>query len=306
MSQLAETNGSTLTLAADQKYWTDNQLAALKHIGVDRASYGDLAVFMHVCQRTGLDPFARQIYMIQRDGKQTIQTGIDGLRLVARRAVDAAKETLGISAPEWCGPDGQWADVWIGPGHPVAARVRVQRGGGSFAAVALWAEYVQTRKDGQVTHMWATRGAGQIAKCAEALALRKACPQDLAGLYTDDELGEVHAAPSPPRGGIGAVLETGQTVDRVDAEIVDALDADLDPEPLLLATSSKLAKAMYAGINGLGITDADRLPFIVSVIGREIGSTKEMTESEARAVLARVDEINDEINAVEQTMKADQ
>ena len=31
MSQLAETNGSTLTLAADQKYWTDNQLAALKH-----------------------------------------------------------------------------------------------------------------------------------------------------------------------------------------------------------------------------------------------------------------------------------
>lgn len=285
MSQLAETNGSTLTLAADQKYWTDNQLAALKHIGVDRASYGDLAVFMHVCQRTGLDPFARQIYMIQRDGKQTIQTGIDGLRLVARRAVVAKGETLGISAPEWCGPDGQWADVWIGPGHPVAARVRVQRGGGSFAAVALWAEYVQTRKDGQVTRMWATRGAGQIAKCAEALALRKACPQDLAGLYTDDELGEVHAAPSPPRGGIGAVL---------------------DPEPLLLATSSKLAKAMYAGINGLGITDADRLPFIISVIGREIGSTKEMTEIEARAVLARVDEINDEINAVEQTMKADQ
>ncbi len=285
MSQLAETNGSTLTLAADQKYWTDNQLAALKHIGVDRASYGDLAVFMHVCQRTGLDPFARQIYMIQRDGKQTIQTGIDGLRLVARRAVVATGETLGISAPEWCGPDGQWADVWIGPGHPVAARVRVQRGGGSFAAVALWAEYVQTRKDGQVTRMWATRGAGQIAKCAEALALRKACPQDLAGLYTDDELGEVHAAPSPPRGGIGAVLET---------------------EPLLLATSSKLAKAMYAGINGLGITDADRLPFIISVIGREIGSTKEMTEIEARAVLARVDEINDEINAVEQTMKADQ
>ena len=78
--------------------------------------------------------------------------------------------------------------------------------------------------------------------------------------------------------------------------------ADLDPEPLLLATNSKLAKAMYAGINGLGVTDADRLPFIVSVIGREIDSTKEMTEQEARKVLAEIDAIN----TVEQTMEADQ
>ena len=75
--------------------------------------------------------------------------------------------------------------------------------------------------------------------------------------------------------GIGAVLEADSKP--VDAEVVVVDDLETPPEPLLLATSSKLAKAMYAGINGLGITDADRLSFIISVIGREIDS-KEMTK----------------------------
>lgn len=63
-------------------------------------------------------------------------------------------------------------------------------------------------------------------------------------------------------------------------------------EPLLLNTRSSLAKAMYAGINGIGIAEDERIPFIVSVIDRQIASTKEMTEPEARQVLARIDQIN--------------
>lgn len=56
-------------------------------------------------------------------------------------------------------------------------------------------------------------------------------------------------------------------------------------ESPLLNISSSLAKAMYAGIRGSGLADDDRLPFISAEIGREIGSTKEMTEDEARKVL---------------------
>lgn len=73
-----------------------------------------------------------------------------------------------------------------------------------------------------------------------------------------------------------------------DPEPVDVTDAELiedEPGPILLDTSSKLAKAMFASINEAGITEAERLPYIASVIGREVSSSKEMTEDDARRVL---------------------
>jgi hypothetical protein len=90
MTDLAVRSGSTLTIATDQQYWSDRQLAALHQLGLADASSADLQVFFHQCQRTGLDPFARQIHMIGRnvqnprtnqwETKYTIQTGIDGFR----------------------------------------------------------------------------------------------------------------------------------------------------------------------------------------------------------------------------------
>lgn len=220
-----EGTGSVLTLQADQQWWSEKQLAGLRQIGVDRASNGDLAVFMHVAQRTGLDPFARQIYMIERQGKQTIQAGIDGFRLVARRAVDRAGESLAISGGEWCGDDGAWRDVWLSADPPAAARVVVRRGGHEFVGIALFREYAQTKRDGNLMAQWATRPAGMLAKCAEALALRKAFPMDLAGIYTDDELGEAQRAKqgrSAMAQALAPDLAEADPIDVTDAEVVDA------------------------------------------------------------------------------------
>ena len=178
-------------------------IAVIEEGAVADAPKADQAVFLHYCQRTGLDPFARQIYMIgrwSREGtKYTIQTSIDGFRLIGRRAADARHEQLEVSDTEWCGPDGQWRDVWLSDEPPAAARVSVIRNGGRFPAVALFREYAQTKKDGALTQMWADKGALMIAKCAEALAWRKAFPQDLSGLYTGDEMSQAdtHRAPIP-------------------------------------------------------------------------------------------------------------
>lgn len=224
-------DGSDLTISPDQRGFTDQQVAALRQLGLDKATDGDLAIFFHQSQRTGLDPFARQIYMIARSDSQTrsekftIQTGIDGLRLVARRAADQRGETLEFDDTLWCGPDGHWADVWLKPEPPAAAKAAVRRNGARASAVALFREYAGTKKDGGLTRMWATKGALMIAKCAEALALRKAFPQDLSGIYSSDEMA---AADNPPMRVIEqardwvAEAEAKTTVDEVRATWAEA------------------------------------------------------------------------------------
>ncbi len=204
MTDVATRSTGALALADTQDYWTPQQIATLAQLGVDQASEGDLRVFFHQVRATGLDPFAKQIYMIgrwdsrTRGQKYTIQTGIDGYRLIARRAVDRTGETLGYEPNLWCGPDGKWREVWLDSNPPAAAKVTVYRNGQPFPAVALWSEYVQTVKDGSPNSMWSRMGAGQLAKCAEALALRKAFPQDLSGLYTTEEMGQADNAHREP------------------------------------------------------------------------------------------------------------
>ena len=176
---------SNLVISPDQQGFTPQQVATLKQLGVDKASDGDLSVFFHQCVRTGLDPFAKQIYMVGRwDGRAnamryTIQTGIDGYRLIAERT--------GVYA----GSDESWVE---NNGRPVSATVTVRKivAGAvcEFTATARWEEYVQTTKDGNPMGLWAKMPHRMLAKCAEALALRKAFPQDLSGLYTTEEMSQ--------------------------------------------------------------------------------------------------------------------
>lgn len=198
---------TALAVTGEQDFWTDKQLAALRQMGVENASSGDLQVFLHQAMKTGLDPFSRQLYMIGRNSKNprtqqwetkwTIQASIDGLRIVAQRTGDYA----GQLGPYWCGPDGQWVDVWLSDKPPAAAKVGVLRR--SFSeplwGVARWDSYVQTNKSGEPTAMWARMSDVMLAKCAEALALRKAFPHDLSGIYSDEEMHQADARTTTPK-----------------------------------------------------------------------------------------------------------
>jgi phage recombination protein Bet len=155
----------------------------------------ELQFFAKQCERTGLDPFSRQIYGIFRSQKvgngyveqMTVQTSIDGFRVIAERSSNYAGQTEVL----WCGDDGIWRDVWLAKTPPRAAKVGVLRK--DFAqpiyAIALFDEYCvfyERKPQG----LWAKMPTLMIAKCAEALALRKAFPNDLSGLYTVEEFGE--------------------------------------------------------------------------------------------------------------------
>jgi len=162
------------------------------------------ALFVEVCKRTGLDPFAKQIYAVMRNNRaqvngqwadvpeMTIQIGIDGFRLICQRAGNYA----GMDGPYWCGPSGEWVDVWLEDEPPKAARVGVRATGDTDWTyhTALYREYVQMVGKGaerRPNSMWANMPANQLAKCAEAGARRKRWAVDLANVYVDAEAGTV-------------------------------------------------------------------------------------------------------------------
>ena len=175
--------------------WTPEQTQLIATTIAPGCSSDELRLFAYACQRTGLDPFSKQIYAIKRGGKMTIQAGIDGLRAIAERTGE-----LDGSHTEWCGDDGQWADVWISAKPPAAAKTTIWRKGSShpFTGVARFADY----NAGQ--GLWSKMPAAMIAKCSEALALRKAFPANLSGVYSTDEMEQqaiepvtVAAVPAP-------------------------------------------------------------------------------------------------------------
>ncbi len=140
----------------------------------------EFSLFVEVCRRRGLDPFAKHVFAVKRSGKLVIQTSIDGYRLIAERT----GKYLGQSAPEWCGEDGKWVDVWTQKSNPFACRLGVFKSGHQIPtiAIAYWNSYVAPGP------FWQKSGPSQLAKCCEALALRKAFPEDLSGLYTSEEM----------------------------------------------------------------------------------------------------------------------
>lgn len=187
---------ASLTKLATESSLSQDQLKLIIDTVAKGATLPELQLFLYTAKRVGLDPLTKQIHFIKRRNRQpdgtykevgTIQTGIDGYRAIAERTGTLA----GIDDAVFDDESKQ---------HPNKASVTVyrivdgQRVG--FTASARWSEYAQMKGD-RPTSMWAKMPYLMLGKCAEALALRKAFPNDLSGLYTNEEMSQADTDSSP-------------------------------------------------------------------------------------------------------------
>lgn len=169
----------------------------------------ELDLFLYHCRQYGLDPLLGQIHATKRKqrnddgsytGRMVIQVGIDGYRAMAQRTGRYCPGPITYHENK----DGRFyaatATVYIRvpsgePGHSEWRPVE---------ATAYVREYMQTRYDKESGQhvpnaMWAKMPRNQTAKCAEALAIRRALP-DLGGVRTDEEMEQAdseHVEPMP-------------------------------------------------------------------------------------------------------------
>lgn len=200
----------------DSATWSPQERALVEAAGLVRVvnkNTGEKALadrptveaFLAHCRRTALDPIGRQIYCIYRGGKWQIQVSIDGARLVAERT----GKYEGQTDPEWSNDGGvTWSDAWSPTKdslYPTHARVGVFKTGlkQPMRVTARWESYAvmddvwdHGTKTGEkkVSSMWAKMPDLMLAKVAEMLALRKAFPQDLSGLYSSEEMAQAGPA----------------------------------------------------------------------------------------------------------------
>lgn len=261
-----------------ESYSTD-QVKLIRDMFAKGASESEFQLFLAVAQKKGLDILSRQIHLVKRwDAKAQrevceIQTGIDGYRLIA----DRTGRYEGQSGPFWCGADGQWVDVWLATEPPRAAKIGVWRVGcrEPFWGVALFSEYCQTYKDkssGQTrpNPMWARMPAAQLAKCAEALALRKAFPAEMSGIYTSEEMGQASNVidVTPSAVAVPAPTPTPAPVPKKAPRAISAA-----PAPVVATVDSGLIEQLSQildGLAGYDVADALILKGIANMTGQTL------------------------------------
>ena len=189
--------------------FTPQQVDLLKRTIAKDHTNDELELFVNFCKAKKLDPFSREVYSVKRKDKLSFQMSIDTFRAKA----DETGEKDG-QEEFWCGQDGVWVDLWTKIDPPYAAKVMVYRKGCAkpFTGIAKWSEYKPVPGN---DFLWNKMPSLMLAKVAEALALRKAFPAKLGGIYAPEEMAQ--AANPISRG----IMPTSPAPVPAEAEVVE-------------------------------------------------------------------------------------
>lgn len=214
------------TVDASFRY-TEDQRRLILETCCGGASKEEAEALIGIAEARGMNVLAQECYFVKRwdraKGREVwaVQAAIDSFRIRAEQT----GLYNGQDEPEYEHDD---------KGRVTLARVRVYRKDWDrpMIGVARWDEYVQLTKDGKPTSFWARMPYNQLAKCAEALALRKAFPKVLAKIYTPEEMAQADnpetGAPRPQRGPIKAPALPSSTREQQEEQLPKQLEASVD------------------------------------------------------------------------------
>ena len=138
--------------------------------------------FSTVCEKKKLDPFLKHIHLVERNERDgqggwrksyTIQAGIDGMRVIAQRNCKIKSYK-------------RWVEKRDDDLYGICEIKTKDRG--KYYDELPFKEYVQTKRDGTPNSFWKKFSQTMIKKCAEESVLRMMAPEDLSGVYGDDEM----------------------------------------------------------------------------------------------------------------------
>lgn len=175
---------------------TRSQIELLKRTIAKGATDDELRMFIQVCKGANLNPFMKQVHLIPRwdskEGKEVraIQVSIDGFRAIAEESGAYAGNEDPVYSGEMevsytSGKEKTAAKVKVPEKATVTVYKIVQGQRFAFTATARWTEYYPGSKMG---FQWHSKPYLMLGKCAEALALRKAFPKLLSGMYAAEEM----------------------------------------------------------------------------------------------------------------------
>lgn len=271
--------------------FSDEQLDLITRTVAQGATQDELQLFLYTAASRGLDPLLKQVHAVKRFDKRqnretmAIQVGIDGYRLLADRT------------GHYAGNDDPTFGSLNAEGHPTTATVTVWKlvegTRCPFTATARWAEYAP---GGSQAFMWARMPHLMLSKCAEALALRKAFPAELGGLYIPEEMHQA-GSPSPI-----ATSDTAPAVRRDDGTLHEVTPSTKNEPPAQQGDPERAALlaewyALMAQGRSLGIEPKRTLPddAPLTTIRRWIDLTKDrIKDAQQRQPVAEQAPITDD------------
>jgi phage recombination protein Bet len=265
-------------------------LRALMNAG--DASDGDLDMLAQVAGRAGLDPFAKEIYLVGRRTKvggykgeperwETVwsaQVGIEGFRKATHRFAAEKGSPVKIEKPVFYHADGSQTPFWtkaMGE-HPEACEVTIHVGDSEASAVCTWDEYVQTVKGGAPNSMWRKMGPTMLRKCAEAAAHRMITPIT-SGLYIAEEMptepvpATATRVDAPTRGTAGVKAALAQAPAEEERWMTDPLGYALDGIAAATTGDALDKITAWAGQQNLPQGDVDEVEAQAAQRGIELG-----------------------------------